>query len=91
MKGEKSKECPVCGKMVVGRSDKVYCSIDCRIYAGNFRNRERRISLKQDKVVEAIGRELAAFSEAGAQRYIKIIAAVTQFCKIMYKFGRQNK
>lgn len=91
MKGEQTKECPVCGRAVVGRIDKVYCSDDCRIYAGNYRNRERRNCLKQDKTVEAIGKDLALFSEAGAKPYIKIIAAVTQFCKIMYKFGHQNK
>lgn len=91
MNKREARTCPVCGKNVVGRSDKVYCSDDCRIYAGNYRNREKRNLVRCDKTLMEIGKELEMLSAAGAQPYIKIISAVTQFCKILYKFGHQNK
>ena len=48
-----NKCCPVCGKHVVGRTDKKFCSDKCRskFHYGNSRNKESNSILKQIKRV----------------------------------------
>ena len=85
------KRCPVCGEKVIGRIDKKFCCDGCRTHANNLRHREQiRISRRRDDVGR-IEKDLVTLSGEGGGRYLKIIAAVTLFCKIMYKFGHQNK
>ncbi len=38
----KSKKCPVCGKMFVGRKDKRFCSAECRTFYHNERRYWKR-------------------------------------------------
>ena len=49
--GPARRQCPVCGKEVVGRSDKVYCSEHCRATVSNRRwaqaNREKSNAIKR--------------------------------------------
>lgn len=85
MKGKRN--CPVCGKEIVGRADKIYCCPDCRVYANNERKRAARRGGSQGTVAE-IEEELAIMYNGGGRRYVKIISMVTRFCKILYKFGR---
>ena len=90
--GEKEKKdderfCPVCGKQIMGRTDKIYCSSDCRIFANNSRSKVLR-EKKSTGVVAVIETDLNAMLEGGGERYVKIIRLATQFCKILYKFGR---
>ena len=90
---EKSLErfCPVCGDKVIGRSDKKFCCDGCRSYANNLKYRERKNMLKLHKGAERIEKDLLTLCCPGGRRYLKIIAAITLVCKIMYKFGHQNK
>ena len=81
------RSCRVCGKPIMGRADKIYCSSDCRVYANNSRSKElRERKFKGD--IAFIETELAAMQEGGGERYVKIIRLATLFCKILYKFGR---
>lgn len=91
MEREGGKVCPVCGKRIVGRTDKKYCSDECRAFFNNRKLRERRSLMASDATLEGIGRDLAALSGAGGKRYLKLIAAITAFCKIIYKFGHQKE
>ena len=76
------KVCPECGANVVGRSDTVYCSDDCRIVAANRRVRSYMVSLGP------IHRDLLELKGKGGDRYLKFIHSVIKFCKILYKFGQ---
>ena len=86
-KKDDERFCPVCGKKIMGRADKIYCSSDCRVYANNSKNKEMRVR-KSTGDAAFIETELAAMLEGGGERYVKIIRMVTQFCKILYKFGQ---
>ena len=84
---DEKRFCPVCGKSIMGRADKIYCSSDCRIYANNSRSKELR-ERKFYGDIAVIETDLAAMQEGGGERYVKIIRLATKFCKILYKFGR---
>lgn len=82
------KLCPVCGERVIGRSDKRYCSDSCRILAANQRGNEARKRLRESDAVCSINRDLKVMEGKRGCRYIKLIALITRFCKILYKFER---
>lgn len=88
MENNVERVCPVCGEKVVGRKDKVYCCDCCRSAAGNLRQKKMRI---KSRFVTGIEKDLRELCGKSGERYLKIIAAVTLFCKIIYKFGHQNK
>lgn len=85
------KRCPVCGERVIGRIDKKFCTDECRTHANNLKRRERMKMLRMGKRLQEIEKDLIILESEGNGRYIKIIAAVILFCKIIYKFGHQNK
>ena len=91
MEKDIGKRCPVCGAKVIGRTDKKFCCDDCRTYSNNTKKRERLRLYKQNKHVQQIEKSLVLMSGTDGGRYLKIIAAVTLLCKIIYKFGHQNK
>ena len=91
MENNSNRLCPVCGNKVIGRSDKKYCCDECRSYSNNLKYRKQKNRLKKFKTAERIEKDLITLCNGGATRYLKIIAAVTLFCKIMYKFGHQNE
>ena len=41
------KKCPVCDTPIIGRSDKKYCSDDCRASYHNARNRSSNIKIRK--------------------------------------------
>ena len=84
------KVCPVCGEKIVGRTDKKYCSDECRAFVNNRKWRERRRLLGSDPTLAGIESDLAELCRGGGRRCLKIIAAITSVCKIMYKFGHQK-
>ena len=81
------KRCPVCGLRVIGRTDKIYCSNECRAQANNEKRKQLRNRACNGKIME-IETALLSFEDDGKGVYIKIIALVTRLCKILYKFGR---
>ena len=84
---DETRFCRVCGKRIAGRADKIYCSSDCRVYANNSKNRMLRERRTTGEVAR-IEAELTMMQNGGGERYVKIIRLITQFCKILYKFGR---
>lgn len=85
------KVCPECGEKIVGRTDKKYCSDECRAFANNRRWRERRRLLGSDPTLAGIESDLTELCRGGGRRCLKLIAAITSVCKIMYKFGQQKE
>lgn len=83
---EDVKLCPVCGERVIGRSDKKYCCDGCRIVAANRRGNEARKRLKESDAINSINRDIKVLEGERGGRYIKFIALITRFCKILYKF-----
>lgn len=86
MTGSGKRKCPVCGEQIIGRADKIYCSVECRIFANNEKRKCARGGAGQE-IIAAIGEDLAAMYNNGGKGYIKIISLVTRLCKIMHKFG----
>ena len=91
MENSVERVCPVCGEKVVGRKDKVYCCDCCRSAAGNRRQRKMKEKRMKSRFMPVIEKDLCSLCGESGERYLKIIAAVTLFCKIIYKFGHQNK
>ena len=91
METDGGKMCPVCGSRIVGRTDKKYCSDECRAFVNNRKWRERRNKIVSDANLAGIERDLEELCRGGGRRYLKFIAAITSVCKIMYKFGHQKE
>ncbi len=75
MEEAKRKVCPECGNNVVGRTDKIYCSDDCRVMAANRRGRKARGELL------AVYKDLLELHRKGGGKYVKFIHGVIKFCK----------
>ena len=81
------KRCPVCGKNVIGRSDKVFCSDECRTCSSNKREKERKRLLRENKAAMEIEKDLLILCSNNCTTSIKIIAHITHILKILSKFG----
>lgn len=81
------KRCPVCGKNVIGRSDKVFCSDECRTCSSNKREKERKRLLRENKAAMEIEKDLLILCSSNRSTSIKIIAHITHILKILSKFG----
>lgn len=79
--------CPVCRKEITGRTDKIYCSAECRVYANNEKRRVPRSDTLAG-ITASIDEDIAAMYNRGGKWLVKIILLVTRLCKIMHKFGR---
>lgn len=82
------KYCKTCGKLINGRSDKIFCSHDCRIYFNNIKHRkfsESHIGNKQLKKIYSI---LQFIQKKKSPFLLKIILLVAQMCKIISTFDR---
>ena len=81
------KKCPVCGKNVIGRSDKVFCSDECRTCYSNKREKERKRLFRENKAAMEIEKDLLILFSSNCTTSIKIIAYITHILKILSKFG----
>ena len=84
-----TRRCPVCGKPVIGRSDKKFCSEECRIFSWNRKYSSERRAKKGNVLILAIGKDLEAIAGSKSRfagTTIKIIAAITRIFKLLYKF-----
>ena len=81
------KKCPVCGKNVIGRSDKVFCSDECRTCYSNKREKERKRLFRENKAAMEIEKDLLTLCSNNCTTSIKIIAHITHILKILSKFG----
>ncbi|MEQ9147144.1 MAG: hypothetical protein RLP13_02630 [Cytophagales bacterium] len=60
------KKCPECGEMIKGRSDKIYCSLNCKSaaqYGKRLKNEE--LYLKVDKQLKTNRKLLKKYNRAG--------------------------
>jgi len=87
MEMNQTRKCLECGRPVAGRIDKKYCCDDCRTSAWNRQYRERKRSARDGSPIGRIEKDLQEMANGKCFVGIKIIALVTRFCKIMYKFG----
>ena len=83
--------CKVCGEKIVGRSDKIYCSYNCRIYANNVKNRLYRENSRAESSRTAIEKSVKTLVMRDAIVLLKIISFTAYLCKIFSKFATHNK
>ncbi len=87
MESSNRKKCPVCGEEIFGRSDKKFCSDDCRTYFNNARYRSKYKSISHDKDLSTIYSTTYLLYDKNARFLLKFILLVTLMCKIFYTFG----
>ena len=81
------KECPVCGTVIVGRKDKVFCSDDCRSYYHNMRYRERNRILLGNGDMSRLWDNAAFLIDKKSFIFLKFIVFLSGICKIISIFG----
>lgn len=82
------KKCPVCGKDVNGRSDKKFCSDECRTFFNNALGRRRRARNK--KQLNAIRSNIMEMEKADAKILLRILSWVSKVFKIMSTFAQDR-
>ena len=82
------KKCPVCGKDVNGRSDKKFCSDECRTFFNNALGRRRRARNK--KQLNAIRSNIMEMEKADAKILLRILSWVSKVFKIMSTFAKDR-
>jgi hypothetical protein len=79
--------CPICSKKIVGRSDKIYCSLECRTFANNEKHRKDVANMQMNKHYRSINKNLTLIINSNRLFYIKFILFISNFCRIMLTFG----
>ena len=94
MEERKQRCCPVCGSNVVGRSDKVFCSDDCRTFFHNRKYRECHKVVAKLECNSEFGDELMLIwanllflARVKSRLRLKFILFLSGFCKILSTFG----
>lgn len=87
MENRKRKICPVCGGEIHGRTDKKFCSADCRIYFHNIEYRNKNKSVAKDKDLATIYSTTLLLYEQNSRFLLNFILASAKICKIFYTFG----
>lgn len=82
------KKCPVCGKEVNGRSDKKFCSDECRTFFNNALGRRRRARNK--KQLNAIRSNIMEMERVNAKILLRILSWVSKVFKIMSTFAKDR-
>lgn len=80
------KRCIVCGEVVQGRSDKKFCSTECKSFHNNLQKRELTIAAEEDKHVKRIRRNILVLFKNKRKHSLKILAHISQVFKIMTTF-----
>ena len=87
MENIERKICPVCGREIHGRTDKKFCSADCRIYFHNIEYRNKNKSAAKDKDLATIYSTTLLLYEQNSRFLLNFILAAARICKIFYTFG----
>ena len=82
------KKCPVCGKEVNGRSDKKFCSDECRTFFNNALGRRRRARNK--KQLNSIRSNIMEMERANAKILLRILSWISKVFKIMSTFAKDR-
>lgn len=83
------RHCKVCGEIITGRSDKMFCSYSCRVYYNNIEYRKRKLMYPGNQQVKKISTTLHIIQERNCLFLLKIVLFVAQVCKIISTFGRK--
>ncbi len=82
------RKCPVCGKNVNGRSDKKFCSDECRIFYNNALGRRRRA--RNGKQLNAIRSNIMEMERANAKILLRILSWISKVFRKMSSLSRGN-
>lgn len=82
------RKCPVCGKNVNGRSDKKFCSDECRIFYNNALGRRRRA--RNGKQLNAIRSNIMEMERANAKVLLRILSWISKVFRKMSSLSRGN-
>lgn len=85
--GASDRLCPVCGGKVAGRSDKRFCSDECRTYYNNRRRESVRIPERCRNDLRTIRSALAKIASADAKFLLKMVLALCRLCEILTIFA----
>lgn len=91
MYAEEEKRCPVCGKKITGRTDKIFCCDDCRIFYNNKKNREKLLKNFSGHLLKNTIANCTFLAGSNAKFLLKIIWLISVICKIMTTFVSQIK
>ncbi len=78
--------CLNCGINISGRTDKKFCSYNCRSYYNNSTYRERTLVLKNNKDVAEIMNSLHNLHIREANNLLKVVLFVAKFCERVSRF-----
>ena len=79
--------CPVCGSVIAGRVDKIFCSDDCRVHYHNVRYRERHRIIDKDRYMLELCGNATFLLEKKSYALLKFIVILSGICKIISTFG----
>ena len=82
------RKCPVCGKNVNGRSDKKFCSDECRIFYNNALGRRRRA--RNGKQLNAIRSNIMEMERANAKILLRILSWISKVFKVLSTFAKDR-
>jgi|GEM_PF-1128371 len=82
------RKCPVCGKNVNGRSDKKFCSDECRIFYNNALGRRRRA--RNHKQLKSIRSNIMELERVDAKVSLRILSWISKVFKIMSTFAKDR-
>ncbi len=83
------RKCPACGRDVIGRSDKRFCSDECRIFYNNALRRRKRSRNRMQ--IKAIVSNIRQMDEAGAKNLLRLLERISKVFKIMSTFAKPRE
>lgn len=81
------RKCPVCGSVIAGRVDKIFCSDDCRVHYHNVRYRKRHRVIDKDRYMLELCGNATFLLEKKSYTLLKFIVILSGICKIISTFG----
>lgn len=91
MAAEIKRYCKVCGSVLAGRSDKIFCTCGCRTYFNNIKYREKKILYTKDENIQEIQASVRFLWEQKSLLSLKIVLRVAQLCKIIATFESSKR
>ncbi len=81
------KNCLVCNRRIVGRSDKKFCSDACRLFYNNQSYRNKRKKYNSIEEIKEIYSKCCLIYDENNNLMLRIILFIVRFCKFLSKFG----
>ncbi len=80
------RRCPSCGKEVIGRTDKKFCSDECRIFYNNSARKRKRI--RNQRKIRAIIANTRELERADARFLLKMLERISKVFKLLSTFAK---